>query len=154
MATIDNRTKWRDAAAHWITVNRQTITGIPGSVPPSDEDFDPLLGVITDGTGANITPSLATLEAALDSANAAVVVKAAQVAVQANAKAQAAAIPSWAEWTEAEALAWHDTNITNALPVANLAAANVVLDRLATENRALIRMVIALRNQVWSDLQE
>jgi hypothetical protein len=76
-----------------------------------------------------------------------------QQLVQANAKSQAAAIPSWASWTEAEALAWHDTNITNALPVANLAAANTVLTKLEQENRALIRMVIALRNQVWSDLQ-
>ena len=75
------------------------------------------------------------------------------VLVQTAAKAQAAAIPSWAAWTEAEALAWHDTNIANALPVANLAAANVVLGKLEQENRALVRMVIALRNQIWSDLQ-
>jgi hypothetical protein len=76
------------------------------------------------------------------------------LAVQANAKTQAAAIPNWATWTEAQALAWHDTNITNAIPVANLAAANVVLDKLATENRALVRMVIALRNKLYPDLQE
>jgi hypothetical protein len=76
-----------------------------------------------------------------------------EAVVQANAKSQAAAIPSWASWTEAEALAWHDTNIANALPVANLAAANVVLAKFEQENRALVRMVIALRNQLYPDLQ-
>lgn len=74
--------------------------------------------------------------------------------VQANAKVQAQNIPNWASWTEAEALAWHDANIANALPVANLSSANTVLARLEQENRALIRMVIALRNQAWSDLQD
>lgn len=109
--------------------------------------------VLDDDTLTDITPDTATLESALDSANAQLTEQAAVATVQANAKTQAAAIPSWASWTEAEALAWHDANIATQLPVANLAAANTVLAKMEQENRALIRMVIALRNQLYPDLQ-
>ncbi len=70
-----------------------------------------------------------------------------------GAAAQAANIPQWASWTEAQALSWHDTNIGSLLPVANLAQANSVLAAMNTELRALIRMVIALRNYAFPRLQ-
>jgi len=74
-------------------------------------------------------------------------------AVEEGAKTKASAIPNWASWTEVEALNWHDTNIQNALPVANLTEANTVIQKLETENRALLRMVLALRNKVFPDLE-
>lgn len=74
--------------------------------------------------------------------------------VQVNAKAQAAAIPNWAGWNESEVLAWFDTNITAGLPAANLAAANVVLSNMATAQRAMARMIVALRNNAWADMQD
>ena len=61
-------------------------------------------------------------------------------AVQDSAKTQAATIPAWAAYTESEALAYIDTNVTD------LNSALVVI-------RALTRMVIALRNERWPDLQ-
>jgi ribosomal protein L10 len=73
--------------------------------------------------------------------------------VENNAKAQAQNIPAWASWTESEALNWHDTNIAAKLPVASLTEANVLLTVLETENRALVRMVIALRNKIFPDLE-
>jgi hypothetical protein len=151
MATINSDNDFVNACNHLIAQGQLTVQGV--------RFIDRIARKIFDERGngienvIDITPDTATLEAALDSANAALSEQAAQEVVQTNAKTQAAAIPAWASWTETEALAWHDTNITNALPVANLAAANVVLDKLATENRALLRMVIALRNQIWSDLQ-
>jgi hypothetical protein len=74
-------------------------------------------------------------------------------AVRQAAQSAAQNIPGWASWTEEEALAWHDTNIADALPVANLAEANAVLDRLAAENRAILRMLLAARNQLWPNLE-
>lgn len=74
--------------------------------------------------------------------------------VESGSKAQASNIPNWASWTEAQALSWHDTNVANAIaPIANLADAKVVLTQMATENRALVRMLIALRNKAFPDLQ-
>lgn len=73
---------------------------------------------------------------------------------QQDAATDAAAIPNWATWTEAEALAWHDTNIDGQLPVSNLTEANAVLADMENELRALVRMVVALRNDTWPGLQE
>jgi uncharacterized membrane protein len=61
--------------------------------------------------------------------------------VKDNAKTQFRNIPNWASWTEDETLTWFDANVTNAssaLPVM----------------RNMIRMLIALRNEVYPDLQE
>lgn len=92
------------------------------------------------GNLVNITPDTATLEAALDDANIEAVIEAQVDAVQDGAKAQASTIPAWATFTEAQALAYIDANVND------LASAIVVL-------KALTRMVIALRNQQWPDLQ-
>lgn len=74
--------------------------------------------------------------------------------LQADTVNQVSAIPNWASWDETTALNWHDTNIAANLPVANLTEANAVLADLETENRALVRMVIAMRNKLWPHLQE
>lgn len=60
--------------------------------------------------------------------------------VKASAKTAAAAIPNWATWNEAQTTAWIDANVTD------LASAKTVL-------RAMARMVIALRNDVFPDLE-
>ena len=73
--------------------------------------------------------------------------------IENNARSQAQNIPAWASWTETEALNWHDTNIAAKLPVASLTEANVLLTVLETENRALVRMVIAIRNKIFPDLE-
>lgn len=89
---------------------------------------------------------------------------------QQAAKGKVAAIPSWASWTEDEALAWHDTNIADPLTTvpdidgltAQQFQANVqaimalyqdVLAMIETENRALVRMALALRNETWPGLE-
>lgn len=149
MATLQTTEHFREAIRYLQSVNHFGSVILQLNIGDTVAECE----VLDDATLTDLTPDTATLESALDSANADIAVQEAQATVQASAKTQAAAIPSWASWTEAEALAWHDTNITNALPVANLAAANTVLDKLATENRALIRMVIALRNQLYPDLQ-
>lgn len=70
-----------------------------------------------------------------------------------GAQSQAAAIPQWAHWTEAQALAWHDENVAGRLPVSNLTQANAVLAAMNTELRALIRLCVALRNRTFPGLQ-
>lgn len=150
MATLQNTNDFREAIRYLQSVNHFGDVILQLNVGDTLAECE----VLDDDTLTDITPDVPTLEAGLDGANADISEQTARDTVLANAKAQAAAIPSWATWTEAEALAWHDTNITNALPVANLAAANAVLDKLATENRALVRMVIALRNQLYPDLQD
>lgn len=69
------------------------------------------------------------------------------------AETRASNIPAWALWTEEEALAWHNTNITVPLNASTtLAQAKAVLQVMEQENRALLRMVVALRDFVWPNL--
>jgi hypothetical protein len=148
MATITNDDEFVLACNYLVLTNQLTVQG--------ERFINAAARLVIDeqnGGNVDITPDTPTLESALDGAIADMAARETVASVQANAKTQAAAIPNWASWTVDEALTWHDTNITNAIPVANLAAANVVLDRLATENRALVRMVIALRNAQYPDLQ-
>ena len=79
------------------------------------------------------------------------------------AETTVANIPGWATWTEAEALAWHDVNIAdpieNAPVVTSQNAVQVlqgVVDMLRImedENRALVRMALAMRNKIWPNLE-
>lgn len=61
--------------------------------------------------------------------------------VKAGADAQAANIPGWASWTEQETLDWIEANVTD------LASAKQAL-------KAMSRMIVALRNKTWPELQE
>ncbi len=88
----------------------------------------------------DITPDENTLNQALIDLAASQQVQADIDIVQSNAKTQAANIPNWATWTETETLAYIDTNVTD------LASAKVVI-------RAMARMIIALRNQEWPELE-
>ncbi len=71
--------------------------------------------------------------------------EAAAAAAQAAAKGQAQNIPGWASWDEQAALDWIDTNIE---PELTSAAPNT-LQAL----RAIARLLIALRNEIYPDLQ-
>lgn len=85
-------------------------------------------------------------------------------ALYVGSRASMKAIPSWATWTEAEALDWGTTNIgtplangRNTLPatltlVTTRAAIVVllnILDSMWILQTAIIRMMIALRNKVF-----
>ena len=89
---------------------------------------------------------------------------------QQGAEGKAAAIPNWAMWTEEEALNWHDTNIQAPLGTvpdidtltpaqfnnnaqAIMALYQDVLAKIEDENRAIVRMVVALRNKAWPGLE-
>jgi len=81
-----------------------------------------------------------------------------------GARANMKAIPSWAAWTETEALAWEQTNIgarittaRSSLPATlTLATARTailglitILDNIQVLLVALVRMIIAIRNKVF-----
>lgn len=84
-------------------------------------------------------------------------------AVRDGAEGQASSIPNWAHWTEAQAEVWWDTNIDTPIASApTVTAGNVVavvqgmitiLGYMSTMLWALARMVIALRNKTWPNLQ-
>ena len=90
--------------------------------------------------------------------------------VDQGADAQARNIPDWASWTETEAAAWYDEAVTAPLgeipDIANMSAAAFqnnaqaiiaqfqgVITAQATVIRNLARMVIALRNKTWPQLE-
>ena len=60
---------------------------------------------------------------------------------QAQADTDAANIPGWASWTEAEATAWVDANVSN------IASAKTAL-------KAMARMIVALCNKQWPGLED
>lgn len=72
------------------------------------------------------------------------------------AEGQVRAIPGWATWSEAEALDWWTTNLSDAQvdAVANLADAKVILKRQNTAIRAMARMLIAMRDRLWPGLAD
>ncbi len=57
-----------------------------------------------------------------------------------GAEGNAAAIPGWATWTADESVAWIDANVTD------LASAKQAL-------RAMARMIVAMRDQMWPELE-
>lgn len=65
-------------------------------------------------------------------------------------------IPGWATWSEAEALDWWNTNLSDAQvdAVANLADAKVILKRQNAAIRAMARMLIAMRDRLWPGLAD
>ena len=59
---------------------------------------------------------------------------------QEESGAQAASIPGWATWTEQESLDWIDLNVTD-------------LDSAKQAIKAMTRMLLALRNKNWPNLE-
>ena len=80
--------------------------------------------------------------------------EAADVAKQEAAKVGAKNIPGWALWTEQEALDWLAARLSDAqVDALNVpAAAKQLLKDQNTVLRALVRMVVALRDHSWPDL--
>lgn len=70
------------------------------------------------------------------------------------ARSRVKVIPGWATWDEATALNWHDQRLNDAVidAVGSLAEAKVILKHIATENRAIVRMLMALRDHTWPGL--
>src|SRR5574341_1736014 len=75
--------------------------------------------------------------------------------LQQAAKSVAAAIPNWATWTQAEFQAWYDANIspTQINAITSLAEAKSILLKQSAAIEALAKMAVAMRNQLWPDLQ-
>ncbi len=59
---------------------------------------------------------------------------------QEQAEQNVSDIPGWATWTEAEALAWFDANVTDTATAIQV-------------ERALVRIVLAMRNKLWPNLE-
>jgi len=95
-------------------------------VAPSEAEIAAARAIVEAHNAADLTPEQAAAARA--------------DAVRAAADGQAAAIPGWARWTEAEVLAWLDTNVTD------LASAKAAL-------KAMARMLVALRNAQWPHLE-
>lgn len=72
-----------------------------------------------------------------------------------SAKTSAAAIPNWASWTQVDFQTWYNANIspTQINAVTSLAEAKPILLKQSAAIEALAKMVIAMRNQLWPDLQ-
>jgi hypothetical protein len=104
---------------------------------------------------AQPVPSDAALIAAFAEWEAEQIIIAAQALIQAGAEAQAAAIPGFATWTEAEGLIWIDDNIGNGAidAITNLAEAKVLMVKQAVAFRALWRVSKALLNHTWPNLE-
>lgn len=89
-------------------------------------------------------------------------------AVEQNAIHQAKNIPGWATWDETQAQTWHDDNIRNPIDQLKIDVVNItnlatalpvlvtivdVLDKLGVEGWSEARMLIALRNKVFPNLE-
>jgi hypothetical protein len=85
----------------------------------------------------------------------------------ANSRAHAKAIPSWASWTEQEALDWIQANIgtplatpipPNPMTVQQIRAVLVsfvnIMNNMNAVQTAMARMEIAVRDEIWPDLQD
>lgn len=72
------------------------------------------------------------------------------------AKPFAKNIPSWATWTQADWQAYFNANLSDAEAdlVTSLAAARVMIKRQNLVIQNLVKMVIAMRDQMWADLPE
>ncbi len=75
---------------------------------------------------------------------------------QADAKPFAKSIPNWASWSQAEWQTYFDNQLSDAQVdlVTSLAAARVMLKRqnLVIEN--LVKLIIALRDEIYPDLPD
>ena len=74
----------------------------------------------------------------------------------ANSRATAKAIPNWVSWSQADWITWYNANIspTQINAVTNIATAIVVLRAMGSAINALAQMAIAVRDYIWSDLQD
>ena len=73
-----------------------------------------------------------------------------------SAETNAKNIPSWSTWSEADALSWIDSHISNTQidAIGSLADAKVVMKDQSQVMRAMVRMMIALRNRNFPGITE
>jgi len=138
----------------------------------SVKSYDSLsLPKINPLTGAPLILHYVSIESILTNAQIATALSTPQTQAETNAynqyvgaRASLKAIPSWSTWTEAEALAWEQTNVgarittaRSSLPATlTLATARTailglitILDNIQVLLVALVRMIIAIRNKVF-----
>ncbi len=74
---------------------------------------------------------------------------------ESQAKESVKVIPGWATWTEQELLDWISNNIssTQITAVNDLTSAKVILQRQSTAITAMGRMLLAMRDKIWPDLE-
>ncbi|NIV32333.1 MAG: hypothetical protein GWN58_23685 [Anaerolineae bacterium] len=99
-------------------------------------DYLDLDGEIAVDTESELSPEQISAVQAIIDAHVAVDYAQRQI----DADAAAANIPNWATWSEDQALTWFDANVVD------LASARTVL-------RAVVQMVLAMRNKLWPGLE-
>lgn len=73
-----------------------------------------------------------------------------------DALTNAKSIPSWATWSEQDALEWANSHISDTQidAINNLDDAKTLLRFLSTAIQGMARMEIAIRDKLWPDLPE
>ena len=132
----------------------------------------PVVGVSSDGRidySRELTPEEMTLVAQIVAAHDPEGILPVE-RVSRSADLASATIPGWATWTEVEAAEWYDANVTDlvtAIPdidgltptafqnnaQAIVAQMQDIIAAQAVVTRNLARMVIALRNKTWPNLE-
>ena len=145
-------------ALNWSLV----VTSIPGYegigfVPKGAPDTLPTL--LANWSQAPIgydEPTEAQLLTALAVVEGSIADEEAVQAVENGAESQAAGIPNFATWTEAEMLTWVDDNVgdTPIDAITNLAEAKALMKKQATFMRASARFTAAFRNKLFPKLQD
>lgn len=74
----------------------------------------------------------------------------------ATAEAAVRNVLGWATWTETQVLDWWNTNLSDAQvdAVANLADAKALMKKQNAGIKAMVRLLIAIRNRLWPQLPE
>lgn len=148
----------QELALNWSLV----ITTIPGYsdigfVPKGDPDtLTTLLANWSQAPVGYDEPTEAQLLTALAVVKAGIADEEAVQAVENGAESQAAGIPNFATWTEAQMTAWIDANIgdTPIDAITNLAEAKALMKKQATAFTALARFTVAFRNKLFPKLQD
>lgn len=75
---------------------------------------------------------------------------------KASAKPFANSIPNWANWTQADWQSHFDANLSDAQAdlVTSFAAARVMIKRQNLVIQNLVKLIIAMRDEIWPDLPE
>ena len=75
---------------------------------------------------------------------------------QKSAQSQAQGIPGWAIWSETQALEWWTTTLsdTHVDAIGNLTDAKALMKKQNAGIKAMVRMLIAMRDQLWPQLPE
>jgi len=143
-------------ATNWNGVIKHIYPTIDVIVKGDPDSVESLLSVWETGNPTFTKPTEPELLAALVMVESSIDDETVLAAIEAGAENQAAAIPNFASWTEAEMLTWIDTNIGD-IPIdaiTNLAEAKALMKKQATAIRAITRFTVAFRNKLFPALQD